>query len=519
MGSKMDYKEALMKWENLKEKALKGGGEARVNKQHEMGMLTARERVDFLVDKDTFYEINMLGETQCKDFGIEKRKLPGDGVVTGIGNINGRKVCIYAQDKTVMSGSVGWTHAMKICSMFELARKIGVPVIGLNDSVGGRIQEGLKVGYGPIFFQNSISSGVIPQISAIMGTCSGGPAYSSGIMDFVIMVKKTGHMFITGPPVIKAVTGHEVTKEDIGGIKIHSEISGIVDFIAKDDKECLEIIRNLLGFLPLNWKENPPKRKPDNISTPKHIDLFKLISRNSNKPYDMLEIFRHIFDEGYFLEVKAKFARNLITAFARLDGMPAGVIANQPKFIGGVLNVDASDKASRFIRFCDAFNIPLISFMDSSGFMPGIEQEKKGIIRHGAKMLYAWSEATVPKITVVIRKGYGGVKPAMCNKEVGCDMMLAWPSAELAVVGAEGAVSVIYRDELSKAGDRKEEIRKEKINEYIEKFSGPFEAASKMYIDKIIDPKETRKELIQALMILENKEEARPSRKHGNFPV
>ena len=515
----MDYEDNFQKWYKLREKAMTGGGKALINKQHEIGVLTARERIDLLVDQDTFVEVNMLGETQCKDFGMEERKIPGDGVVTGIGEIDGRKVCVYSQDKTVMSGSVGWTHAMKICYMFELARKIGMPVVGLNDSVGGRIQEGLKVGYGPIFYQNAITSGVVPQISAIMGTCSGGPAYSSGIMDFVVMVEKTGQMFITGPPVIKAVTGREVTKEELGGIKVHAEISGTVDFIAKDDRDCLRIIRDLLGFLPSHWRERPPKKEIDDDLEPTNTNLMKIRLDSSSKPFDMRKILHEVVDKGFVLEVKPRFASNIITAFARLGGMPVGIVANQPNVLAGVLDVDSSDKASRFVRFCDAFNIPLISFMDSPGFMPGIEQEHKGVIRHGAKMLYAWSEATVPKITVVIRKGYGGVKPGMCNKEVGCDMMFAWPTAELAVMGAEGAVNVVFKDEISKAGDRKDEVRKEKLREYVEKFGGPFEAASKLCIESIIEPQETRKELIRALNILENKEEIRPKKKHGNIPL
>jgi acetyl-CoA carboxylase carboxyltransferase component len=515
----MDYKGAFEKWHELRKKAIAGDGRKLLKKQHEMGLLTARERVDLLVDRDTFVEVNMLGETQCKDFGMEDRKIPGDGVVTGVGEIDGRKVCIYSQDRTVMSGSVGWTHAMKICYMFELARSIGIPIVGLNDSVGGRIQEGLKVGYGPIFYQNAITSGVVPQISAIMGTCSGGPAYSSGIMDFIVMVEKTGQMFITGPPVIKAVTGREVTKEALGGVKVHAEISGTADIIATDDRDCIRIIRDLLSFLPSHWRERPPKRKVDGDLGAMNVDLMKILPESSNKPFDMRKILHEVVDDRYLLEIKPKFADNIVTAFARLGGMPAGIVANQPSVRAGVIDVDSSDKASRFIRFCDAFNIPLISFMDSPGFMPGIEQEHKGVIRHGAKMLYAWSEATVPKITVVIRKGYGGVKPAMCNKEVGCDMMFAWPTAELAVMGAEGAVNVIFKDEISKAGDRKDEVRRAKVREYVEKFGGPFEAASKLCIESIIEPGQTRRELIRALNILENKQETRPQKKHGNFPV
>lgn len=515
----MGYEDAFAKWHKLRERAVMGGEQALIAKHHDAGMLTARERIDVLVDKDSFVEMNMLGETQCKDFGMEERKVPGDGVVTGIGEIDGRKVCIYSQDKTVMSGSVGWTHAMKICYMFELARKTGIPIVGLNDSVGGRIQEGLKVGYGPVFYQNAITSGVVPQISAIMGTCSGGPAYSSGIMDFIIMVEKTGQMFITGPPVIKAVTGRQVTKEELGGVKVHAEISGTVDLIAKDDRDCLRIIRELLGFLPSSWRERPPKREVINDVEDMKTDPMEILPDSSNKPFDMRDILNGVVDEGHLLEIKPRFATNIITAFARLGGMSAGIVANQPNVRAGVLDVDSSDKASRFIRFCDAFNIPLISFMDAPGFMPGIEQEYKGVIRHGAKMLYAWSEATVPKITVVIRKGYGGVKPAMCNKEVGCDIMFAWPTAELAVMGAEGAVNVIFKDEISKAGDRKDEVKKEKVREYVEKFGGPFEAASKLCIESIIEPRETRRELIRALRILEYKEETRPKKKHCNFPV
>jgi acetyl-CoA carboxylase carboxyltransferase component len=514
----MGYQEAFEKQKRLEERARVGGGKELIDEQHRQGMLTARERVEKLLDRDTFVEVNMLGETQCKDFGMEEKKIPGDGVVTGIGKIEGRKVCVYSQDKTVLGGSVGWTHAMKICYMFELARKTGVPIIGLNESVGGRIQEGLRVGYGPIFYQNSITSGVVPQISAIMGTCSGGPAYSSGIMDFIFMVENTSHMFITGPPVIKAVTGKQVTKEELGGVKVHAEISGTVDFIAKNDEDCLEMIRDLISYLPLAWREKPPQKSYEGSGNEECEELNNLLPDSPNKPFDMREILRRVVDDGKLLEVKPRFAKNIITAFARIGGRSIGIVANQPNFLAGILDVDSSDKSSRFIRFCDAFNIPLISFMDAPGFMPGIEQEQKGIIRHGAKMLYAWSEATVPKITVVIRKGYGGVKPAMCNKEVGCDMMLAWPTAELAVMGAEGAVNVLYKEEIQKS-ENKQEARAKKIQEYVDKFGGPFEAASKLYIESIIEPKMTRRELMSALEILDEKEEVRPQRKHGNFPV
>lgn len=514
----MGYQEAFEKQKKLEEWARTGGGKELIDEQHRQGMLTARERIEKLLDKDTFVEVNMLGETQCKDFGMEEKKIPGDGVVTGIGKIEGRKVCVYSQDKTVLGGSVGWTHAMKICYMFELARKIGVPIIGLNDSVGGRIQEGLRVGYGPIFYQNSITSGVVPQISAIMGTCSGGPAYSSGIMDFIFMVEDTSHMFITGPPVIKAVTGKQVTKDELGGVKVHAEISGTVDFIAKNDEDCLEMVRDLVSFLPSLWKEKPPQKQYMASGNEVREELNSLLPDSPNKPYDMHEILCRVVDDEHLLEVKPRFAKNIITAFARVGGRPIGIVANQPNFLAGILDVDSSDKASRFIRFCDAFNIPLVSLMDAPGFMPGIEQEQKGIIRHGAKMLYAWSEATVPKITVVIRKGYGGVKPAMCNKEVGCDMMLAWPTAELAVMGAEGAVNVLYKEEIQKS-QNKQEARAKKIQEYVDKFEGPFEAASKLYIESIIEPKFTRRELMKALEILDEKEEVRPQRKHSNLPV
>jgi len=514
----MGYQEAFEKQKRLEEWARTGGGKELIDEQHRQGMLTARERIEILLDKDTFVEVNMLGETQCKDFGMEEKKVPGDGVVTGIGKIEGRKVCVYSQDKTVLGGSVGWTHAMKICYMFELARRIGVPIIGLNDSVGGRIQEGLRVGYGSIFYQNSITSGVVPQISAIMGTCSGGPAYSSGIMDFIFMVEDTSHMFITGPPVIKAVTGKQVTKDELGGLKVHAEISGTVDFIAKNDEDCLKMVRDLVSFLPSLWKEKPPRKQYMASGNEVREELNSLLPDSPNKPFDMHEILCRVVDDGYLLEVKPRFAKNIITAFARVGGRPIGIVANQPNFLAGILDVDSSDKASRFIRFCDAFNIPLVSLMDAPGFMPGIEQEQKGIIRHGAKMLYAWSEATVPKITVVIRKGYGGVKPAMCNKEVGCDMMLAWPTAELAVMGAEGAVNVLYKEEIQKS-QNKQEARAKKLQEYVDKFRGPFEAASKLYIESIIEPKLTRRELMSALEILDEKEEVRPQRKHGNFPV
>lgn len=489
-------------------------------KQRAEGKLTARERIDKLLDTGTFAEEFMLAETQCSDFGMAEKKLPSDGVVTGFGKIDGRPVYVYSQDRAVLAGSVGSAHAEKIAYVIQTARKLGVPVIGLNDSAGARIQEGLSVtsAIGKIFFENSIASGCIPQISAIMGPCIGVGSYSPALTDFILQVQNTSQLFITGPAVIKEVLGETVTMEELGGAKIHSEISGVTDLVAKNDEECLAMIRRLLGFLPLNFEAAPPRKlTADDPARPLET-LEKIVPDDMKRAYNIIQVINAIVDDGDFFELKAKFARNLVTGFGRLDGYPIGFIANQPMFLAGSLDVDAADKAARFIRFCDAFNIPVLTLMDVPGFFPGKQQEEKGIIRHGAKMLYAYAEATVPKITVVLRKGYGGAKQALCTREMGADQLFVWPGVELAVMGGGGAANVIYRREIEQSADPAK-TRAEKIAEYQQRFNGPFEALAKQFAQAAIRPRETRKRLIQSLEILRGKKEERPRKKHGLMPV
>ncbi|MBI2363563.1 MAG: acyl-CoA carboxylase subunit beta [Deltaproteobacteria bacterium] len=471
-------------------------------KQHAEGKLTARQRIDKLLDPGTFVEEFMLAETQCTDFGMAEKKLP------------------YSQDRAVLAGSVGSAHAEKIAYVIQTARRLGVPVIGLNDSAGARIQEGLSVtsAIGKIFFENSISSGCIPQISAIMGPCIGVGSYSPALTDFILQVQNTSQMFITGPAVIKEVLGETVTMEELGGAKIHSEVSGVTDLVAQNDDECLAMIRRLLGFLPANFEQLPP-RKTTNDDPARALDaLEKIVPEDMKRAYNVLQVIKAMVDDGEFFELKAKFARNLVIGFGRLDGYPVGFVANQPMFLAGSLDVDASDKAARFIRFCDAFNIPVITLMDVPGFFPGKQQEEKGIIRHGAKMLYAYAEATVPKVTIVLRKGYGGAKQALCTREMGADQLLVWPGVELAVMGGGGAVNVLYRREIEQSTDPAK-TRADKIAEYQERFSGPFEALSKQFAHAPIRPRETRKRLIQSLEVLRGKKEQRPRKKHGIMPV
>jgi propionyl-CoA carboxylase beta chain len=489
-------------------------------KQHAEGKLTARERIDKLLDPDTFVEEFMLAETQCADFGMAEKKLPSDGVVTGFGKIAGRPVYVFSQDRAVLAGSVGSAHAEKIAYVIQTARKLGVPLIGLNDSAGARIQEGLSVttAIGKIFFENSIASGCIPQISAIMGPCIGVGSYSPALTDFILMVQSTSQMFITGPAVIKEVLGETVTMEELGGARIHSEVSGVADLIARDDDECLATIRRLVGLLPSNFESLPPRKTATDDPARALADLEKIVPFDMRRAYNILHVIKAIVDDGDFLELKAKFARNLVIGFGRLDGHPVGFVANQPMFLAGSLDVDASDKAARFIRFCDAFNIPVITLMDVPGFFPGKQQEEKGIIRHGAKMLYAYAEATVPKITIVLRKGYGGAKQALCTREMGADQLFVWPGVELAVMGGGGAVNVLYRREIEQSADPAK-TRAEKIADYQERFSGPFEALSKQFAHAAIRPTETRKRLIQSLEILRHKKEERPRKKHGLMPV
>ncbi len=489
-------------------------------KQHAEGKLTARERIEQLLDAGSFVEEFMLAETQCSDFGMAEKRLPSDGVVTGFGKIDGRPVYVYSQDRAVLAGSVGSAHAEKIAYVIQTARKVGVPVIGLNDSAGARIQEGLSVtsAIGKIFFENSIASGCIPQISAIMGPCIGVGSYSPALTDFILQVQNTSQMFITGPAVIKEVLGETVTMEELGGAKIHSEVSGVTDLVAKNDEECLAMIRRLIGFLPPNFECPPPRTELVEDSARPVDSLEKIVPEDTKRAYNILQVIKAIVDGGDFLELKAKFARNIVIGFGRLDGYPVGFVANQPMFLAGSLDVDASDKAARFIRFCDAFNIPIITLMDVPGFFPGKQQEEKGIIRHGAKMLYAYAEATVPKITIVLRKGYGGAKQALCTREMGADQLLVWPGVELAVMGGGGAVNVLYRREIEQSADPAK-TRAEKIAEYQERFNGPFEALSKQFAQAAIRPQETRQRLVQSLEILRHKREERPRKKHGVMPV
>ena len=489
-------------------------------KQRAEGKLTARDRVDKLLDPGSFVEEFMLAETQCSDFGMAEKRLPSDGVVTGFGKIDGRPVYVYSQDRAVLAGSVGSAHAEKIAYVIQTARKLGVPVIGLNDSAGARIQEGLSVtsAIGKIFYENSIASGCIPQISAIMGPCIGVGSYSPALTDFILQVQNTSQMFITGPAVIKEVLGETVTMEELGGAKIHSEVSGVTDLVAKDDEECLTMIRRLVGFLPSSFESAAPRKVTTDDPARMLETLEKIVPEDMKRAYNILQVIKAMVDDGDFFELKAKFARNLVIGFGRLDGHPVGFVANQPMFLAGSLDVDASDKAARFIRFCDAFNIPVITLMDVPGFFPGKQQEEKGIIRHGAKMLYAYAEATVPKITVVLRKGYGGAKQALCTREMGADQLLVWPGVELAVMGGGGAVNVLFRREIEQSADPAK-TRAEKIAEYQQRFNGPFEALSKQFAQAAIRPRETRARLIQCLEILRNKKEERPRKKHGLMPV
>jgi acetyl-CoA carboxylase carboxyltransferase component len=510
-------KKEIEKLQQVEEKARLGGGQKKIDEQHAQGKLTARERIDRLMDPGTFVEFGMLAQHQCTDFGMEKNRSLGDGVITGYGNVDGRVVFLYAQDVTVMGGSVGLVHGQKIASIIRAARQAGAPVVGLIDSAGGRIQEGAG-NYAVIFAENVESSGVIPQISAIMGNCAGGGVYSPTLTDFILMVDKTSQMFITGPLVIKEVTGKDVNMQELGGAKVHSQISGVADLVASDDLDCLAKIRRLLRFLPSNYTQKP-------LSMGSWVDpesgeerIAQVLPEDPKKVYDMRKLISLIFDQGEFFEIKPAFARNMVTGFARLEGRGVGIVANNPLFLGAAIDCDASHKAARFIRTCDCFNIPLISLVDVPGYLPGIKEEYKGIIRHGAKMLFAWKEATVPKVTCIIRKSYGGAYSAMNNKEMGADIVFGWPSAEVAIMGAEGAVRVLYRKEIGTAGD-KQRFWEEKIQEYREKFMTPYYTASKRQLDLLIRPQETRRQLIRALKMLENKMEQRCARKHGNIPL
>ncbi|MGH9473184.1 MAG: acyl-CoA carboxylase subunit beta [Terriglobales bacterium] len=500
--------------------ALVGGGADRQQRQHEQGKLLARERIALLLDPGSFQESGDMVAHRTTDFGLGSQRIPGDGVVTGFGRIDGRTVFVFAQDFTVFGGTLSETNAAKICKIMDQAMQVGAPVIGLNDSGGARIQEGVASlgGYADIFLRNTLASGVVPQISAILGPCAGGAVYSPAITDFILMVEGTAHMFVTGPDVIKAVTHEEVTKEALGGALTHNQTSGVAHFIAADDQQCLAMIRELLGFLPSNNLDDPPRRPNGDPADRAESSLDALVPTASDQAYDMRDAIRAVADEGYLFEIQEHFAPNLVIGFCRLNGRSVGVVANQPLHLAGVLDINASTKGARFVRFCDAFNIPLVVFEDVPGFLPGTQQEWGGIIRHGAKLLYAFAEATVPKLTVITRKAYGGAYCVMASKHLRTDANFAWPTAELAVMGAEAAVNVIYRRELEQAADAAA-LRRERTEEMRERFASPFPAAERGYIDAIIRPSQTRQRLIQSLEMLQGKRATMPPKKHGNIPL
>jgi propionyl-CoA carboxylase beta chain len=506
--------------EDLHRRAELGGGEARLQRQRDGGRLSARERIDALFDPGSFEEIDKFVTHRCRDFGMADQVVPGDGVVAGHGRVNGRPVCAFAQDFTVFGGSLSETNGAKIAKIMDLAMRIGAPVVGLNDSGGARIQEGvLSLGaYADIFLRNTLASGVVPQISAIMGPCAGGAVYSPAITDFTVMVKSTSYMFVTGPDVIKAVTHEQVTKEELGGAQTHNEKSGVAHFAVADDRECLLLIRELLAFMPSNTLDDPPVVAGADAVDRAEASLDTLVPAQPTQPYDMLDVVHAVVDDGNFLEVHRHFARNLIVGFARLGGRPIGVVANQPSHLAGVLDIDASVKGARFVRFCDAFNIPLVTFEDVPGFLPGTQQEYGGIIRHGAKLLFAFAEATVPKLTVITRKAYGGAYCVMSSKHLRTDVNFAWPTAEIAVMGAEGAVNVLYKRELDAAVDVAA-ARAAKVAEYRETFAHPYVAASHGFVDEVIAPRDTRRKLITALTALGGKRDKNPPKKHGNIPL
>jgi propionyl-CoA carboxylase beta chain len=505
---------------DLKAQASLGGGPERIEAQHKRGRLTARERLDLLLDKGSFREMDQFVQHRTSDFGLDKQKFLSDSVVTGWGTVEGRLVYVFSQDFTVFGGSLGEVHAEKVCKIMDMAIKVGAPVIGLNDSGGARIQEGVVSlgGYADIFLKNTLASGVIPQISAIMGPCAGGAVYSPALTDFIFMVKDTSYMFVTGPDVVKSVTHEEVSFEDLGGASIHSSTSGVCHLAAPSEADCLYLIRKLLSYLPQNNMEDPPFSKTSDDSLRMEAALDTIVPDNPNKPYDIKEVIRLIVDNGDFFEIHENYAMNIVVGFARLGGHSVGIIANQPAVLAGVLDIDASEKAARFIRFCDCFNIPLVTFEDVPGFLPGVKQEHGGIIRSGAKLLYAYCEATVPKLTVITRKAYGGAYDVMSSKHIRGDLNFAWPTAEIAVMGPDGAVSIIFRKELAEAADpvaRKAEL----VKEYREKFANPYVAASRGYIDDVIEPHETRARLINGLEMLDNKRDSNPQKKHGNIPL
>ena len=510
----------LVKLEQLEKRAELGGGEERLRKQRDGGKLTARERIELLFDPGTFEETDKLVTHRCRDFGMEAQVVPGDGVVCGHGRVDGRPVYAFAQDFTVFGGSLSETNAAKIVKVMDLAMKMGAPMVGLNDSGGARIQEGVLSlgGYADIFLRNTLASGVIPQISAIMGPCAGGAVYSPAITDFNVMVDGSSYMFVTGPDVIKTVTHEEVTKEELGGAMTHNATSGVAHFAVPGDRECIALIRELLSYLPSNNVDDAPRMAVNDPVDREDPELDTLVPEQPNQPYDMHDVITRVIDEGAFLEVHEHYAKNIIVGFARLGGQSVGIVANQPAVLAGTLDIDASVKAARFVRFCDAFNIPLITFEDVPGFLPGVRQEHGGIIRHGAKLLYAFAEATVPKITIITRKAYGGAYCVMASKHIRTDFNYAWPTAEIAVMGAEGAVNILYRRDLEQAQDPAA-ARAQKVQEFRDTLANPFVAASRGYIDEIIRPRQTRAKLIAALASLANKRDKNPPKKHGNIPL
>jgi propionyl-CoA carboxylase beta chain len=520
---KIDEKKITDGLKRLEEKnvaAFAGGGPERVERQHASGKMTARERVEFLLDEGTFEEFDRFKKHRCLDFGMENQQYPGDGVIAGHGLIDGRRVFVFAQDFTVFGGSLSETNAEKICKVMDMAMKVGAPVIGLNDSGGARIQEGVVSlgGYADIFLRNTLASGVVPQISAILGPCAGGAVYSPAITDFNIMVKQTSYMFITGPDVIKTVTHEEVTKEELGGAMTHNTVSGVAHYAAETDEDCLRLIRELLSFIPSNNLDDPPRLATSDPWDRADERLNSMVPEAPNIPYDIRDVIQAVVDDGYLFEAHEYFAKNIVVGFARLGGRSVGIVANQPAHLAGVLDIDASVKAARFVRFCDCFNIPLITFEDVPGFLPGVQQEHGGIIRHGAKLLFAFAEATVPKITVITRKAYGGAYCVMASKHIRADANFAYPTAEIAVMGAEGAVGILYRREINGSEDPQEEAKK-RADEFREKFASPYVAAERGFIDEVIEPRFTRPRLIRALEMLETKRDHNPPKKHGNIPL
>jgi propionyl-CoA carboxylase beta chain len=516
----MTLKNRFTDLEQRLQESLRAGGTDRIEKQHAQGKLTARERIELLLDPGTFQEVDRFAEHECLDFGMAEKRITGDGVVCGFGAVNGRLTYVFAHDFTVFGGTMSERNARKVCKVMDLAMRNGAPVVGLNDSGGARIQEGVGslAGYADIFLRNTLASGVVPQISAILGPCAGGAVYSPAITDFVLMVRRTAYMFVTGPDVIRTVTHEEVTKEKLGGAETHAAISGVAHFISDSDAECLHTIRRLLSYMPQNNKEDPPAVSFPEAQVADQPSLDALIPENTNAPYDMKKLIGGLADPESFLEVQESYAPNIVVGFARLGGASVGIVANQPAHLAGCLDINASDKGARFVRFCDAFNIPLLILEDVPGFLPGTGQEFGGIIRHGAKLLYALAEATVPKVTLIVRKAYGGAYCVMGSKHIRADLNFAYPMAEIAVMGPEGAVNILYKDELAKAEDP-EVRRKALVDEYVDTFANPFIAARKGYIDEVIFPRETRRKLISGLRSLANKRDSNPPRKHGNIPL